>query len=107
VRLLNKRLTYSIESLEDLFSDSSFAKRKSMLKQLRKAQRSLGQLNDDARGQAMAASINRTGFEPCVRFLDRKRKKRLLRSASAAYMKLRKAKPFRRSDLIRSPSADD
>jgi CHAD domain-containing protein len=107
VRLLNKRLTYSIESLEDLFSDRSLMRQKSMLKQLRKAQRSLGQLNDDARGQALAASINGTGFEPGVRFLDRKREKRLLRTASAAYEKLGKARPFRRSDLIRSPDADD
>ncbi|MBP1091141.1 CHAD domain-containing protein [Bradyrhizobium diazoefficiens] len=104
LRLLNKRLTYSIESLTDLFDDDSLAKQKSILKQLRKAQRSLGQLNDDARGQALAASLNGAGPEAGIRFLDRKREKRLLRTASTAYRKLDKAKPFRSSDL--APNAE-
>ena len=104
LRLLNKRLTYSIESLTDLFDDDSLTKQKSILKQLRKAQRSLGQLNDDARGQALAASLNGAGPEAGIRFLDRKREKRLLRTASTAYRKLDKAKPFRSSDL--APNAE-
>jgi len=99
LRLLNKRLTYSIESLTDLFDDDTLTKQKSILKQLRKAQRSLGQLNDDARGQALAASLNGAGPEAGIRFLDRKREKKLLRTASTAYRKLDKAKPFRSSDL--------
>ncbi|WP_158668461.1 CHAD domain-containing protein [Bradyrhizobium guangdongense] len=99
VRLLNKRMTYSIESLQDLFAEETLTKQKSILKQLRKAQRSLGQLNDDARGQALAASLNGAGIEAGNRFLNRKRKKKLLRTASAAYRKLDKAKPFRSSDL--------
>nr|WP_245329240.1 CHAD domain-containing protein [Bradyrhizobium centrolobii] len=107
LRLLNKRLTYSIESLEDLFADKSLAKQKSVLKQLRKAQRSLGQLNDDERGQTLADSLNGTGSDTGVRFLDRKREKRLLRTAKIAYQKLDKSKPFRPSDLARSPEADD
>ncbi|MDA9508897.1 hypothetical protein XI09_30540 [Bradyrhizobium sp. CCBAU 11386] len=104
LRLLNKRLTYSIESLTDLFDDDNLTKQKSILKQLRKAQRSLGQLNDDARGQALAASLNGAGPEAGIRFLDRKREKRLLRTASTAYRKLDKAKPFRSSDL--APNAE-
>ncbi|MDA9491984.1 CHAD domain-containing protein [Bradyrhizobium sp. CCBAU 11361] len=104
LRLLNKRLTYSIESLTDLFGDDTLTKQKSILKQLRKAQRSLGQLNDDARGQALAASLNGAGPEAGIRFLDRKREKRLLRTASTAYRKLDKAKPFRSSDL--APNAE-
>jgi CHAD domain-containing protein len=107
LRLLNKRLTYSIESLTDLFDDDSLAKQKSILKQLRKAQRSLGQLNDDARGQALAASLNGAGPEAGIRFLDRKREKRLLRTASTAYRKLDKAKPFRSSDLAPSAEPED
>ncbi|WP_027551002.1 CHAD domain-containing protein [Bradyrhizobium sp. Cp5.3] len=107
LRLLNKRVTYSIESLEDLFSDDSLTKQKSVLKQLRKAQRSLGQLNDDARGQTLADSLGGAGSDAGVRFLDRKREMRLLRTAKAAYRKLDKAKPFRSSDLARSPEADD
>jgi hypothetical protein len=66
---------------------------------LRRAQRSLGQLNDDARGQALAASLNGAGLDVGSRFHDRKREKKLLRTASEAYRKLDKAKPFRSSDL--------
>ncbi|MCA1382815.1 CHAD domain-containing protein [Bradyrhizobium sp. BRP23] len=104
LRLLNKRMTYSVESLADLFADGVATKQKSILKQLRKAQRSLGQLNDDARGQALAASLNGAGIEASNRFLDRKREKKLLRKASTAYRKLDKAKPFRSSDL--APSSE-
>lgn len=104
LRLLNKRLTYSVESLADLFADGKATKQKSILKQLRKAQRSLGQLNDDARGQALAASLNGGGLDAGHRFLNRKRQKKLLRTASVAYRKLDKAKPFRSSDL--APSSE-
>ncbi|QOZ13126.1 CHAD domain-containing protein [Bradyrhizobium sp. CCBAU 51765] len=99
LRLLNKRLTYSIESLQDLFAAETPTKHKSILKQLRKAQRALGQLNDDARGQALAASLNGAGLGATDRFLNRKREKKLLRTASVAYRKLDKAKPFRSADL--------
>ncbi|MBB4258698.1 MULTISPECIES: CHAD domain-containing protein [unclassified Bradyrhizobium] len=99
LRILNKRLTYSIESLQDLFADESLTKQKSILKKLRKAQRSLGRLNDDARGQALAASLNGAGVEAGNRFRNRKREKKLLRTASTAYRKLDKTKPFRSSDL--------
>ncbi|MBH5400927.1 CHAD domain-containing protein [Bradyrhizobium sp. CNPSo 4010] len=104
LRLLNKRMTCSVESLADLFADGAAVKQKSILKQLRKAQRSLGQLNDDARGQALATSLNGAGIDASNRFLDRKREKKLLRKASTAYRKLDKAKPFRSSDL--APSSD-
>lgn len=94
LRLLNKRLTYTIESLEDLFSDKSLVGQMAALKLLRKAQRCLGQLNDDARGRALAGSLH--GDEKAsFHFLGRKREKQLLRSAAAAYRKLDKAKLFR------------
>lgn len=99
LRLLNKRMTYSIESLQDLFAEDALKKQQSILRKLRKAQRSLGQLNDDARGQALAASLNGAGLDASNRFLNRKREKKLLRRASTAYRKLDKAKPFRSSDL--------
>jgi len=107
LRLLNKRLTYSIESLEDLFTGESATKQKSILKQLRKAQKSLGQLNDDARGQTLAASLNEAVPEAGIRFLNRKREKKLLRTASDAYRKLDKAKPFRCSDLAPNAEPED
>lgn len=94
LRILNKRLTYSIESLEDLFSDKSLSKQRAALKQLRKAQRSLGELNDDARGRTLAKSLDGIGSEASFHFLRRKQQERLLRSAATAYKKLDKCKPF-------------
>lgn len=107
LRLLNKRMTYSIESLEDLFAGESLTKQKSILRQLRKAQKSLGQLNDDARGQVLAASLNDAVPEAGIRFLSRRREKKLLRTASAAYRKLDKAKPFRSSELAPKSEPED
>lgn len=95
LRLLNKKLTYSIESLKELFADREFAKQKVALKHLRKAQRSLGQLNDDARGQALAAALRREGVETPLQFLGPKREKHLLQATQSAYRKLAKLKPFR------------
>ena len=92
LRLLNKKLTYSIDSFEDLFEDRKFAKQKAALKQLRKAQRSLGQLNDGARGEALAEELKRGGVTTEVRFLKKKQEKRLLKKATKAYRKLDKVK---------------
>ena len=90
LRLLNKKLSYSIDSFEDLFTDKNFSKHKAALKPLRKAQRSLGQLNDDARGQALAAELKQSGMQTPLQFLKPTRKKRLLKKASKAYRKLNK-----------------
>jgi CHAD domain-containing protein len=92
LRLLNKKLTYSIDSFDDLFEEKKFAKQKVVLKQLRKAQRSLGQLNDGARGEALAEELKRGGVQTGVRFLKKKREKRLLKKAAKAYRKLDKVK---------------
>jgi len=99
LRLLNKRLTYAIESLDDLFTDKSLAKQKATLKQLRKAQRSLGKLNDNTNGRALAESLNRAGTKASFQSINRKREKRLLQTAAAAYRKLDKSKPFCASNL--------
>ncbi|MGY8669057.1 CHAD domain-containing protein, partial [Bradyrhizobium sp. UFLA05-109] len=85
LRLRNKRLFYAIESLEDLFVDESLEKQKATLKQLRRAQRSLGQLNDDTRGRALAKTLNDEGSAVSFHFLGRKRKKELLKKAATAY----------------------
>lgn len=95
LRLLNKRLTYSIESLQDLFSDKRFSKQKSALKHLRKAQRSLGQLNDAARGRALAAALYGEESEVVSHFISRKRERRLLRTAATAYDELGRLKLLR------------
>lgn len=88
LRLLNKKLTYSIESLEDLFPDKTFSRQQTALKHLRKAQRALGQLNDDVRGHALAAELEREGIRAPLQFLSHKREKKLLRTAAAAYRNL-------------------
>ena len=95
LRLFNKRLTYSIESLEDLFSDKRFSKQKSAVKYLRKSQKCLGRLNDDAKGPALAASLHGKGSDSIFHFTSRKRQRRLLQAAEAAYEKLDDLKPFR------------
>jgi CHAD domain-containing protein len=88
LRLLNKKLSYSIESFEDLFSDKRFSGQQAGLKHLRKAQRSLGQLNDDANAHSLAAALRREGIRAPMKFLSPKREKRLLKTAAAAYRKL-------------------
>jgi CHAD domain-containing protein len=95
LRLLNKKLSYSIEAFEDLFSDKRFSRQKAGLKHLRKAQRSLGQLNDDANSHALAATLQRDGVSAPLHFLGPNREKRLLRTAAAAYRKLEALEPFR------------
>jgi CHAD domain-containing protein len=95
LRLMNKKLCYSIEAFEDLFPDKKFSKQQASLKYLRKAQRSLGQLNDDANGHSLAAALQGNGLPPPVEFLSAKREKRLIRTAAAAYRKLAALKPFR------------
>jgi CHAD domain-containing protein len=88
LRLLNKKLSYAIESFEDLFQDKRFLGQQTALKHLRKAQRSLGQLNDDAKGHSLAVALRRDGAHASLQFLSQKREKRLLRTADAAYRKL-------------------
>jgi len=88
LRLLNKKLSYSVEAFEDLFSDKRFAGQQASLKYLRKAQRALGQLNDDAKGHSLATARQRNDAEARLQFLSPKREKRLLRNAATAYRKL-------------------
>jgi CHAD domain-containing protein len=88
LRLLNKKLCYSIEFLEDLFPGKIFSKQRAALKYLRKAQKSLGRLNDDANSQSLAAALQRDGDGESLPFLGPKREKRLVRKAAAAYRKL-------------------
>jgi CHAD domain-containing protein len=88
LRLMNKKLCYSIEAFEDLFPDKNFSKQQASLKYLRKAQKSLGQLNDDANGHSMATALQGNGVHAPLEFLSAKREKRLTRTAATAYRKL-------------------
>ena len=95
LRLLNKKLSYSIEFFEDLFPDGRFSRQQTALKYLRKAQRSLGQLNDDAQGHLLATALQQDGAQAPLQFLSPKRERRLIRTAAAAYRKLAEMKGVR------------
>ena len=88
LRLLNKRLYYSIQSIEELFPDKDLLWQQAARKYLRRTQKSLGQLNDDARGHALASALESEGVEATLQFLSDKREKRLIRATAAAYRKL-------------------
>jgi len=91
LRLLNKKLSYSIEFFKELLPDRDFSRQHATL---RKAQRSLGQLNDDVNSRALAAALKRDGIEVPLQFLARKREKYLIRTTAAAYQKLAKLEPL-------------
>jgi CHAD domain-containing protein len=95
LRLLNKRLSYAVEAVTDLVSDGEISNQQAMLKVLRKAQRSLGQLNDDARCRSLVTTIGQGSAGAARLFLGPKHEKRLIRTASAAYEKLSELQPFR------------
>jgi CHAD domain-containing protein len=96
LRLLNKKLNYAIESCQDLFADERLSKQETALKHLRKAQRYLGQLNDDAREQALARELQRDDANtPLPRPNNPGRQKLLLERTATAYAKLARLKPFR------------
>jgi CHAD domain-containing protein len=95
LRLMSKKSYYSTEFFEDLFRNAELARQRTALKYLRQVQRSLGQLNDDARGRSLAAALRQHGARAPQQFTSRKRKKRLIRSAVAAYRKLAALKPLR------------
>jgi CHAD domain-containing protein len=95
LRLMNKKLHYAIESVADLVSNPEISKQQTTVKYLRKAQKSLGQLNDDARGRSLAATVGRGGAQAAQPFLSPKREKRLIQDAVTAYKKLAELKPLR------------
>ncbi len=94
VRLINKKLTYALDAVASLMPDEEMPARQAALKQLRTAQKSLGQLNDDARYRALAKAVQ-DGTEASPAVLGAKRKKRLLHKAAEAYREFAWLKPFR------------
>jgi len=95
LRLFNKKTYYSTEFSVDLFRNEALFRQQAALKHLRQAQKALGQLNDDANGQSLAADLQRDGVRMSLQIPGRKREKRLIRSAAAAYRKLAALKPLR------------
>ena len=98
LRLMSKKLCYSIEFFPNLFSDKQSSIQQTALTYLRQAQKSLGQLNDDAKGQALAIALQRDGVRSFMPLLGRGRERRLMRTANKAYRKLAALKPFEIQD---------
>jgi CHAD domain-containing protein len=94
LRLMNKKLHYSIEFFGGLLFDKRASRQQAALKHLRKAQKSLGQLNDDAKGRSLATALKRGGVLVSKQLFGLEREKRLLRTATAAYRKLAALKPI-------------
>jgi CHAD domain-containing protein len=94
LRLLNKKLNYSIESVAELLADKRLSRQRGAIKPLRRAQKSLGQLNDDVRSRALLRELRRQGIRTPLQALGPKAEKRLLRSTEAAYRKLAALKPW-------------
>ena len=95
LRLRNKRLSYAIEAFTHLASGIEISNRQATLKFLRKAQRSLGQLNDDERCRSLATTLGQSKATASHLGLGPKREKRLIRTAATAYEKLAALKPLR------------
>ena len=91
LRVLNKKLRYSMEFFQEVLPDSRTTGKNFPLKHLRVAQAALGELNDGARTRSLARSLEQDGART-KRVLSREREKRLLRKASAAYRKLRQVR---------------
>ena len=95
LRLFNKKCYYSVEFSRDLFRNRELVRQRAALKHLREAQKALGQLNDDAKGQSLAAALQRDGVRASLPFRGRKHEKRLIERAAAAYRELAALKPLR------------
>ena len=94
LRLASKRLRYAIEFSEGGLPAEDYAHWRTIVKQLRKGQQILGELNDADVQRALIASLT-TPAEPVkehaakhAKLHARKRKGRLLRRAAAVYRKI-------------------
>jgi CHAD domain-containing protein len=95
LRLNNKRLAYALEAAETLVPRDRIATMQATLNLLRKTQKSLGQLNDDARYRALAATLGEGEAAANNLLLSPKQRKRLLRKAVDAYDELTRLKPLK------------
>ena len=98
VRLANKRLNYAIEAAAKLVPTGETPTQQATLKLLRKAQKSLGQLNDDERRRSFLRALGEDKADQGDLLLDSKQKKRLLRKAVKAYDELNELEPPKTSD---------
>jgi CHAD domain-containing protein len=92
LRIRTKKLRYAVEWFGGLLPSQSPDWHRAMLKQLRKAQTCLGELNDMETARALARSSGKSVPAHGPLF-DAKREKRLMLAAEAAYQKLGKLDP--------------
>ncbi|KWV51865.1 hypothetical protein AS156_11895 [Bradyrhizobium macuxiense] len=92
VRLASKRLRYAIEFSEGGLPADDFAPWRDILKQLRKGQQVLGELNDAEVRRTLVESVDtlerRSETAAHKKLDERKKKGRLLRRAAAIYRKI-------------------
>ena len=98
VRLANKRLSYAIEAAASLAPASERVAQLATMKWLRRAQKSLGQLNDDQRRRSLAAALGEDKLDESGLLLGAKQRKRLLRKAANAYDELASLDALKSSD---------
>ena len=98
IRLANKRLSYAIEAAASLAPPGEKVAQLATMKWLRKAQKSLGQLNDNQRRRSLAATLGENKVDESGLLLDAKQRKRLLRKAANAYDELARLEALRMSD---------
>jgi CHAD domain-containing protein len=101
LRIATKKLRYAIEFFGPLFPPKHLARQKAILKYLRKAQESLGSLNDAERARSLTASFQDPSHTAAPLKQERaavsgggKHTKRLIDAAAAAYRKMAQTKPF-------------
>jgi CHAD domain-containing protein len=94
LRLASKRLRYAIEFSEGALPKHDFSQWRNTMKDLRKTQQILGELNDAEMRRSLAESLARsrvtasTGDPQDLKPLDRKQKGRLLRRAAVVYRRI-------------------
>jgi CHAD domain-containing protein len=98
IRLANKRLSYAIEAAASLAPPGEKVAQLATMKWLRKAQKSLGQLNDNQRRRSLAATLGENKVDESGLLLDAKQRKRLLRKAVNAYDELARLEALKMSD---------
>ncbi len=101
LRIATKKLRYAMEFFGGFVSPQHPGRKKAMLKHLRKAQESLGSLNDAERIRSLtdglmsgARAAGHRSPEPIEASDSGKNAKRLLQVAAVAYRKIEEIKPF-------------
>ncbi len=101
LRIQTKKLRYAIEVFGDLFSPRHPARQKAILKYLRRAQESLGSLNDAEKARSLTANFINPSHNAANQERERaemsdsgKRTGKLIQAAAVAYRKMAQTKPF-------------